>query len=136
MIHTSIRCPYCNYLLQSTEPSDVGPEYRDCPACGKMLRTGQSEWVEMSASDQRDHIKKVIIQSLFGSLTFYGFMPSILLYLITIEFLELGWSDNVFIMVGVIGAIIGLLVCTYGVINEITESKARTSLKQRNETSL
>jgi len=90
----------------------------------------------MSASDQRDHIKKVIIQSLFGSLTFYGFMPSILLYLITIEFLELGWSDNVFIMVGVIGAIIGLLVCTYGVINEITESKARTSLKQRNETSL
>jgi hypothetical protein len=113
--------------LQSTEPSDVGPEYRDCPACGKSIRTGQSEWVEMSVSDKREHIRKVIFQNIFSSIIFCGFGPAAILYAITIEFLELGWSDNVFIIIGIIGTVIGLSLSAYGVIDEIIESRARTS---------
>jgi hypothetical protein len=48
MSHTTLSCPYCNKLLDTLAARKIGHELFQCRRCGKVCRSGLTEWAHLS----------------------------------------------------------------------------------------
>jgi hypothetical protein len=75
----SKHCPYCNAHLYSYHGDEIniGPEMIECPTCKRSVKSGRTEWKNMTSSQRNLFFMKTLWH--FISCVLIGFMGSLFL---------------------------------------------------------
>jgi hypothetical protein len=124
----SKHCPDCNTHLYSYQGDEIniGPEIIECPACKRRIKSGRTEWKNMTSSKRNLFFVKTLWHFIFC--LFIGFIISFFAVLLAnyIGFIE---EESNVLAVVILGIPLGLIFLYFAIsktINQIAASIERS----------